>query len=198
METREPAGRSPEGGVLHRRPFVSAAWGGPFVMGLLLFLFGCVAVYSAVVSSVVSVLLYGSLLVVGGIVECVHSFRVRRVGGPFLLYFLGGILTAVVGVLVLAEPGAGLGALTLLIAGYFFVSGLFHAITSLMDRYDNWGWDLFYGVCAVAAGVIIMAQFPVSALWVVGTYVGAVIIARGVALMAASLMVRRGLRTLTA
>lgn len=197
METREPVGPSPEGSVLHRRPGVSAAWGGPFVLGLLLFILGIIAVYEAAASSVVSVLLYGSLLVVGGVVEFIQAFRVRKVGGPFLLYFLGGILTAVVGLLVLSNPGAGLAALTLLIAGYFFVSGLFHAITSVMDRYPGWGGDLFYGLCAVLAGIIIMAQFPVSAFWVVGTFVGAVIIARGAALMAASLMVRRGLRALT-
>lgn len=198
METRERIEGSPGGGVTRRGPGISAAWGGPFVLGLLLVIVGFFAVYEAAVASVVSVLLYGSVLVVGGIVEFVQAFRVRKVGGPFLLYFLGSILTIVVGVMVLAEPRVGLAALTLLIAGYFFVSGLFHAITSVMDRYPGWGGDTFYGLCAVLAGIVIMAQFPVSAFWVVGTFVGAVIIARGIALMAASLTVRRGIRTLTA
>ncbi|QRO03017.1 DUF308 domain-containing protein [Archangium violaceum] len=166
-------------------------------MGLLIALLGIVALGAVVLTSFLSVIFYGAMLVAAGIFEVVHAFRVRKTG-PFLLFLLGGILSLVVGALVLARPGAGLVALTLLMAGYFFASGLFRSITSLADRYTGWGWDFAYGIVSVALGAIIFAQLPYSSLWALGVVVGVEILARGVSLMAGSLAVRGAMRKLHA
>lgn len=171
----------------------SSVWGGPFVVGLLITLLGCLALVSIGITSLISVFFYGLLLAVMGIAEIVHAFRIRKTG-PFLLFLLGGVLAVVVGVLVLAWPAAGLAAMTLLLAGYFFATGLFHTITSLMDRYPRWGWDCADGIVCIALGIIIMAQWPLSTLWAVGVVVGVGIISRGIALMASSLAVRNEIR----
>jgi putative heme transporter len=171
----------------------ASLWGAPFVLGLLLALLGVVALGAVVFTSIASVLLYGALLVVGGLFEVVHAFRIRR-SGPFLMFLLGGILSLVVGALVLSRPGLGLVALTLLLAGYFFASGLFRGITSLMDRYGGWGWDFAYGLVSVVLGAIIFAQLPASSLWVLGVVVGVEILTRGFSLMAGSLWLRGVLR----
>ncbi|HVG60621.1 MAG TPA: HdeD family acid-resistance protein [Hyalangium sp.] len=171
----------------------SSVWGGPLVVGLLITLLGCLALASVGITSLISVLFYGSLLMVTGIAEIIHAFRVRRTR-PFFLFLLGGVLSIVVGALVLARPGAGLAAMTLLLAGYFLATGLFHAITSLMDRYPRWGWDFADGIVCVGLGVVIMAQWPLSKLWAVGIVVGVGLISRGIALMAGSLTVRSVIR----
>lgn len=172
----------------------SAAWGPPFVLGLLMAILGLVALGASFITSLVSVILFGALLAGTGIAEIVSAFRVRKAGGPFWLYLLNGVLSTVVGIFVLMNPAAGLGALTLLLAGYFFASGLFHVVTSLMDRYPRWGWDFAYGAISIALGVIVMAQWPISAVWLVGTLVGISILMRGIALMAGSLEARRAIR----
>lgn len=168
-------------------------WGGPFVMGLLLTLLGVVALGAVVLTSLFSVIFYGSMLVVAGAFELVHAFRIRKTG-PFLMFLLGGILSIGVGAMVVARPGAGLFAVTLLMAGYFFASGLFRGITALSDRHEGWGWDLAYGLVSLALGVIIFAQLPASSLWALGIVVGVEILVRGIAIMAAALAVRGVLR----
>ncbi|MBN1205425.1 MAG: DUF308 domain-containing protein [Myxococcaceae bacterium] len=168
-------------------------WGAPLVVGLLITLLGCLALASVGITSLISVFFYGALLAVMGIAEIVHAFRIRKTG-PFLLFLLGGVLSMVVGLLVLAWPGAGLAALTLLLAGYFLATGLFRTITSVMDRYPRWGWDCADGIISIALGAIIMAQWPLSTLWAVGIVVGVGLISRGIALMAGSLAVRHVLR----
>ncbi len=168
-------------------------WGGPFVMGLLLTLLGIVALGAVVLTSFVSVIFYGSMLMVAGVFEIIHAFRVRKTG-PFLMFLLGGILSLVVGVMVLAQPGVGLVALTLLLAGYFFASGLFRGVTSIVDRYANWGWDFAYGVVSVLLGAIIFAQMPASTLWALGLVVGVEILSRGISIMAGALAVRGAMR----
>ncbi|MFP2956568.1 HdeD family acid-resistance protein [Myxococcus sp. 1LA] len=188
--------RRPEILTPETRPRVnSAAWGGPFVMGLLMTLLGIVALGAAVFTSMVSVILFGAMLAGAGIVEVISAFRTRKEGGPFWLYLLSGILSVVVGLFVLVYPAAGLGALTLLLAGYFFASGLFHAITSVVDRYPQWGWDFFYGAVSVVLGIMVMRQWPISAVWLVGTLVGIGIFFRGVALMAGAFAVRKVLHS---
>ncbi|WP_395849338.1 HdeD family acid-resistance protein [Cystobacter fuscus] len=173
----------------------SGLWGGPFVMGLLLSLLGIVALGAVVVTSVASVIFFGSMLVVAGVFEVVHAFRVRKTG-PFLMFMLGGVLSIVVGAMVLARPGSGLVAMTLLLAGYFFASGLFRGITSIVDRYAGWGWDFAYGIVSVVLGVIISAQMPASTLWALGLVVGVEILSRGISIMAGSLAVRGAMQRL--
>jgi uncharacterized membrane protein HdeD (DUF308 family) len=175
----------------------SGFWGGPFVMGLLITLLGVVALAAVPVTSLATVIFYGSLLVVGGVFEMVHAFRVRKTG-PFLMFLLGGVLSIVVGALLLMRPGIGLVSLTLLMAGFFFARGLFRGITSVMDRYSGWGWDLAYGLVSVALGAIIFAQLPYSSMWALGIVVGVEILSRGVAMMAAALAFRGALRRLHA
>jgi uncharacterized membrane protein HdeD (DUF308 family) len=164
-------------------------------MGLLISLLGLVALAWVGFTSVVSVLFYGSMLVVAGIFELVQAFRVRKTG-PFLMFLLGGILSIVVGALVWSRPALGLVALTLLIAGYFFASGLFRGINSLMERYTGWGGDLAYGIVSVVLGAIIFAQLPYSSLYTLGIVVGVEILSRGLSIIAGALLVRRVTRRL--
>ncbi|QSQ26234.1 DUF308 domain-containing protein [Pyxidicoccus parkwayensis] len=175
----------------------STIWGGPFILGLLIAVLGIVSLGATLVTSLVTAVFFGAMLTVAGVSEIVAAFRVRKGGGPFLLYLLGGVLSAVVGLFILVYPKAGLAALTLLLAGYFFASGLFHAITSVVDRYPRWGWDLFYGAVSIFLGIVVMAEWPISAVWLVGTMVGIGILFRGVALMAGSLTLRRAMRQVT-
>lgn len=174
----------------------SSVWGGPFVVGLLISLLGCVALLSVGIAGLATVVFYGVVLAGTGIGEIIHAFQVRKTG-PFLLYLLGGVLSIVVGLMVMARPGAGLAALTLMLAGYFFATGLFRAITSVVDRYARWGWDCFDGIVSVLLGAVIMAQWPLSTVWAVGIVVGVGLLSRGIALMAGSLAVRSVIREAT-
>lgn len=164
-------------------------WGAMMTVGILLVAGGAFALLAAVLTSIVTAVFIGVLLVVAGILEVVSAFQAshRR---QFLVYVLAGLLAIVVGALLLFHPVVGLASLTLLIAGYLFASGLFRGLTAIGDRYAHWGWDLAYGIAAVALGCYILAAWPVSAFWVLGTVVAAEIIVRGVSLIAAASVVR--------
>lgn len=172
----------------------SGVWGGPFTLGLFMTALGIFAVIAAFPASLASVILFGAVLVVVGVIEIFHGVRSR--GMPFrALLVLGGTFSTVVGGMMLLRPLVGLQALTLLLAGYFFANGVFRIVTSVADRYSGWGADLLYGIVAIVLGVIVMANWPISALWLVGTLVGVEIIMRGIALMSAGLLLRRSLHT---
>lgn len=167
----------------------TASWGAPMVVGILLILGGIFALSAAMLTSLVSVIFLGVLLLIVGVVEIVSAFSRRR-SQSFLLYFLAGLLTVVVGALFLWRPLGGLASLTLLFTLYLFTSGLFHCLTSVADRYPRWGWDFAYGIVTIALGAYIVASWPVSTLFILGVLVAIEIIARGAALVAASWVLR--------
>lgn len=171
-------------------------WGGPVVLGILMILVGVMAISAAAITGLAAIIVIGAALGIAGFVEIIHGLgKGHKAYRPLRL--LGGLLSLVVGVLFVLRPMAGLSTLTLLLAAYFFASGLFHSVTSLMDRYPNWGWDLAYGIAALVLGVIVVAGWPISALWVVGTLVGIEILMRGIVLTAVGFEVRRGIRAAT-
>lgn len=173
------------GTIMKRR----ASWSVPLVLGVLMILVGAYAVVASEVTSMITVAYLGVMLLVVGVLEIIAAVRVGR-SGPFLTYLLAGILSLVVGALFLDKPLASLASLTLLVAGFLFAAGLFRGITAIIDRYPRWGIDFLYGVVALALGVYIVASWPISSFWVLGTVVGVEIMVRGITLVAASLALR--------
>ncbi|HEX7941796.1 MAG TPA: DUF308 domain-containing protein [Gemmatimonadaceae bacterium] len=165
------------------------SWGIPMAMGMLMIAGGTFALFAAVLTSIMSVLYIGAMLVAVGALEIVTAFRVRH-GGPFVMFLLAGLLALVVGALLLYRPLAGMASLTLLVACYMFASGLFRGITAIADRYQGWGWDFAYGIIAVLIGGYVVASWPISSLWVLGTVVGVEIVVRGFTLVAVSWLMR--------
>jgi len=166
------------------------AWGVPMILGILLIIGGTFALAANVLTSIVSVYYIAGLLLAVGVLDVVAAFRVRRHGGPFAVYFLAGVLAIVCGALMFYRPLASLVSLTLLIAGYLFATGLFRGLVAAIERYPRWGWDVAYGILAVVLGAYVVASWPLSSFWVLGTAVAVEIIARGVAIVAASWVIR--------
>ena len=166
-----------------------AYWGWPMVIGILLMIGGGFALYASVLTSFISVIYLGVMLMFVGVLEIVSGFRMRH-RQPFLVYLLAGVLALVVGAMFIKQPASGIVALSLLIAGYLFASGLFRGVVAVTERYPRWGFDFVYGLFAVALGVYLVRSFPISSFYLLGTLVACEIIARGATLVAASWVIR--------
>ena len=89
---------------------------------------------------------------------------------PWWVVLLQGIAALIIGVLLLASPGATLVVLVQLLGIYWFVSGIFSIVAIFIDS-SGWGWKLFSGILGIIAGIIII-QHPVwSTLLVPGVIV---------------------------
>ncbi len=146
-------------------------WGWFLALGIILIIFGTIALGSSVFVTLASVLFFGWLLLFMGVIEAVQAFWQRKWGGLFL-HLLGGILTAVVGLIIVANPGAGALVLTLVLAVFFMVAGLFRIMAALMMRFPHWGWLLVSGVITLVLGLLIWRQWPFFGLWVIGLFIG--------------------------
>ena len=69
--------------------------------------------------------------------------------------------------------------LTLLLACLLMVGGVFKIVAALSHRFAAWAWPLVSGVIDLILGVMIWLEWPESALWVIGLFVGISLIFRG-------------------
>lgn len=146
-------------------------WGWFVGLGVALVLLGTIALGSSVIFTIASVLLIGYLLVVGGILQTVHAFLAKRWGG-FFVDLLTGILNIVVGLLIVAHPGQAAAVLTLLIAMLLIVGGIFRIALAAAIRFQHVLWLVLHGIINIALGVMILQQWPLSGLWVIGLFIG--------------------------
>lgn len=140
-------------------------------LGILLIVIGSLAIIYDVAATLLSIIFFGWLLIIAGGFEAVQSFWQPKWGGLFL-HLMVGILSMVVGFHLVSSPEAGALVLTLVMAVYFMVIGIFRTITAIAMRFPNWGWVFLSGLITFILGVLIKSQWPISGLWVIGLFIG--------------------------
>jgi uncharacterized membrane protein HdeD (DUF308 family) len=74
---------------------------------------------------------------------------------PWWAVLIQGIFSIIIGILLLAYPGATTLVVIQFIGIYWLVTGIFSLVGIFMDR-TMWGWKLFAGVIGIMAGLAIM------------------------------------------
>ena len=165
-------------------------WGWFLAFGIGVLALGIAAVVRSVAATVVSMLFFGWLLVLASGIEIAQAVMVGRWAG-FFHHLLAAILFGIAGLLLVTRPVRGAEVLTMFMAMFFIVSGLFQLFGSWAVALPGWGWQALDGIIALVLGLLVLAQWPVSGLWVIGLFIGIDLIFYGCAWIALAL----GLRT---
>ena len=167
-------------------------WGWFLALGILLIALGCVAVGSSMLVTVtLAVMIFlGWLMFVGGVFQVFHAIAMKGWSG-FFLDLLTGILYIVIGLMIVANPGATAVALTLLIAVLLLLGGIFRILVALTTRFQNRGWLALHGFINLLLGIAIWREWPLSGLWVIGLFVGIDMIFNGWALVMLGLAAKK-------
>ena len=160
------------------------------LLGILLLVGGIVVIGYPFVSSVGAVMVLGVILIVCGLFTIIGAFWAGR-WSALLLQLLVGVLYVMAGMAIRDAPVESTALLTMFIAAFFIVVGVFRIIVSLVERFPQWGWSLLNGIVTLLAGVIIYDTFPVSALWVIGLLVGLELIFNGWTWIMLSMVIRK-------
>jgi len=179
-----------EGLVVRIPPDMIAHWGWFLALGIGLLLLGIAAVVRSVKATVISMLFFGWLLVLAGGIEAAQALLVGKWAG-FFLHLVAAVLFLVTGIVILRRPVLGAEIATILMAMFFLISGLFQLVASLALHEPDWGWQALNGIITSLLGVLVLAQWPTSGLWVIGLFVGIDLIFRGWAWVALALDLRK-------
>lgn len=147
------------------------SWGWFVAFGIGLIILGVICLLGEMTATLITVLTIGWLLLVGGVFALIQAFRVRSWRG-FFLYFLSALLRGFTGYLLIRYPLAGELSLTLILASFFIVGGIFRAVGAGTLQFPQWGWSLCSGIVSVALGIMLLTKLPVISLWFIGLAIG--------------------------
>lgn len=164
---------------------------GAFLLfGALMVFFGVAAIgWSCLATiTIAAVWIFGVLLAAGGLTEIVSAVR----GGAHrLLHGLLGVLYLVVGAMIVSAPAVSAIKLTLVMAIFMIVSGVFRVVYALGHPGAQRGPLLLSGALSLMLGVMIYRQWPSSGLWVIGLFLGIELILTGWLWIALAMAARR-------
>jgi len=103
---------------------------------------------------------------------------------------VAAVLFGVVGLLIIWRPVVTAEVLTLLMGAFFLATGLFQIVAPAVISLPDWGWHVLNGIITLLLGFFVLAQWPVTGLWVIGLFVGVELLFYGVAWVALALHLR--------
>jgi len=166
-------------------------WGWMVAFGALLALAGFVALGSVLLTTLSSVLVVGIAMIVAGVGEIIHGFA-QRCWKKFFLWMLIGVLYIVAGVCVFENPLLAAGVLTLLLGAGLAASGLVRSFLAFQLPVNAPRVLVFFsGVLTLAIGAYVLAQWPASSLWVIGTFLGVDLVFAGASWIGVGAALRR-------
>lgn len=177
-------GHSPADVVSH-----ASTWS--IIWGVLLIVFGMLAIGSPFLAAVAVTAVIAWLLILAGIVHAILAFHVHR-AGSVVWKLLVGLAYLFFGIYLLMHPVLGVASLTLVIAALFLIEGILDIVLFFQMRsMRGSGWLLGDGIITLLLGLLIYLQWPSSSVWAIGTLVGVSMIISGITRVMFSLAARK-------
>jgi uncharacterized membrane protein HdeD (DUF308 family) len=163
-------------------------------VGILLIIMGILSIAAPFVTGISVMVMVGVLMIISGLGVCLLAFQVGAFGAG-LAWFLVGLLTLIAGWMVTSSPVAALAGMTLLLAGYFIVSGVVELFAAFGARpTQGWGWMAVSAVVTLLLGIMLWRQFPISGIWAIGTLFGFKLLFTGTSVLTLGMAVRKGVK----
>jgi len=159
--------------------------------GVLLIVFGMVAIGSPLLAAVAVNVLIAWLIVLAGVVHIMLAFRAHGAGST-IWKLLVGLTYVFFGAYLILHPLLGVASLTLVLASLFLIEGVLNIILFFkMRSMGGSSWVLIDGIITLLLGLMIYMQWPSSSAWAIGVLVGVSMIISGVTRVMLSLAVRK-------
>ncbi len=154
-------------------------WGWILGLGILFLILGCIGLGMVVGLTLVSMIFFSALLIIAGITHIVDVFKHRDWKG-ITWQSLIAALYIVAGCVVFYDPFLASTLITAILASLLIVIGLTRIIMAFaLKDSEGWIWLLLAGITAVILGILILIQWPISGLWVIGLFIAIEMIVTG-------------------
>ena len=166
-----------------------AGWG--IVLGILTAILVLLFIAYPLFGATATTIFVGWMLIVAGVVDLVQALRVHTVGAFFTRLLLG-VVYGFGGVVLLLHPLWGVAVLTVALGVMLLLEAGATAVLAFQVKpVSGWGWLLGDALITAVLGFLILAHWPASSIWAIGTLVGAAILVRGITRIALSTLLRR-------
>jgi uncharacterized membrane protein HdeD (DUF308 family) len=168
-----------------------AKWGWILALGIVYAIAGFIALGSVVMATAASVLIVGVMMIVAGVAEIINAFQCKG-WGRFIIWALLGVLYIVAGFVTFENPLLAAAILTLLLGASLVASGIMRVILAFsMKREQPWIWVLLSSIVTLLLGLMILAHWPVSSVYVLGIFLGIDLVMAGAGWIGLAFALRR-------
>lgn len=148
-------------------------------LGVVYIIVGMMALGSVVTATVVSVYFVGLMMIIAGVGEIINAFQLKN-WSRVLLWALVGLLYVVAGFIALSNPLLTAVMLTLILGLTLAASGIIKLILAISVKQDrSWIWVALSALVTLALGLIILARWPVSSVYILGIFLGVDLVVTG-------------------
>ncbi|MFW5834020.1 MAG: HdeD family acid-resistance protein [Pseudomonadota bacterium] len=166
-------------------------WRGFVLVGALLLLLGIVGLFMVGTLTLVTVLWFGVLFLIGGATQLWHAVHAQG-WRSMAIEAAAGLLYLIAGGLIVVNPALGTTTLTLALGAVILAVGLARVIIALQHRKEPaWLWLLLGGIVGIILGSLILAALPQGGFWILGLFVAIELIVEGWGMILLGLGLRR-------
>lgn len=142
-----------------------------FILGFILLILGIVGLSMEFMLTLISMYFFAALLIVASLSHFADAFHHKGVKGV-LWQVLIAVLYLFAAFVVVYDPLLASTLLTALIAWVLVIIGISRIIMAFsIKNTSGWGWLFFAGICSFILGLLILLQWPISGLWVIGMFI---------------------------
>jgi uncharacterized membrane protein HdeD (DUF308 family) len=167
-----------------------SAWS--ILMGVVTAALGVFLIIYPFATATITTVLLGWTLIFVGIAQFVFALHSQTVGNFFLKVFLS-LLYGFCGIALAFFPIEGLAALTGLLGTLLLVYAGVTTVTAFQVRpVEGWGWFLVDAGASLLMGILILAKWPSSSEWAIGTLLGVSVLMGGISRIMIATKIRSG------
>ena len=151
------------------------------IYGIVFLIIGVIGIIYPVIISLVTAVFYGWLLLLGSIAMAMHTWQTNK---KDWLGWLKVFIFLLVSLMIIFNPLLGVAALGIMFAFYFFMDSFSSfALAFELKPSAMWWISLLNGILSAILGFIIIANWPLSSLFLVGLLVGVNLFFDGITLL---------------
>jgi uncharacterized membrane protein HdeD (DUF308 family) len=159
-------------------------------VGILLLVAGLISIALPPIAGIAASVFFGWLLLFAGVAHLIYAWS-ERGAGAVLWQVLIGVVYVIDALYMLVLPVAGLVTLTLVLAYYIVISGIFELVVfTRLRRLRGSAWFLVDGLVSLLLAGLIFFHWPLSSLWFIGILVGINLLLSGIARITLPLSLR--------
>ena len=162
--------------------------------GVVLVILGAIALWNVVDATLVTTIFIGWLLVLGGIVQIIGAFATSGSMGLRVLMAVVGILYAIVGLNIVADPLQGAVSLTIVIAIVLIVEGIIRLFAAFSEATPQRGLVAVLAVINILLGLWLWSGIPTTGV-AIGFFVGLQLLFAGILLIVGGFAARSAIQS---
>jgi uncharacterized membrane protein HdeD (DUF308 family) len=153
--------------------------GWSIILGVVLILVGLLAIGFPFFAGIAASIYFGWLVLFAGVAHFIYAWS-ERGAGAIVWQTLIGLVYCIAAVYMILHPLESVPALTLVLAIYIAIEGVFELFYRLR-RHAGTSWFLIDGIVSLLLAALIFFHWPSSSGWALGTLVGISLLFSGIA-----------------